>query len=134
MCNKGLRRLAGRRIDHIKVDADKQYFLLFETDIGALCYEAVGDLSEAWFADVIGVKALLGQVVIEVNEIDLPIPQDDRTRQEMDYAYGFELRTVRGVCTVIFRNSNYGYYGGWLEECESPSDKVWQSITDDWSA
>ena len=96
--------------------------------------------SETWFADIIGFKALIGEKINGIRILDLPTPMDDdRGRQEVDQAYGFELTTNKGACTIVYRNSSNGYYGGHiydvtldLGEDDLPSTVT--EITDDWSA
>ncbi len=91
--------------------------------------------SETWWADAVGVKQLLGHVVTAVEEIDMPTPEDDRTRQEYDEAYGIKITTTRGVCDLVYRNSSNGYYGG--DSSIRWSDKIpdgFRQITEDWSA
>src|SRR5690348_15728613 len=70
-----------------------------------------GCCSETWFSDVTGFRAILGEVgspnpITSAEEIPMPSPQDKRTRQEYDRAYGIVLRTDRGACTMVFRNSS----------------------------
>lgn len=106
----------------------------------ALRIPTYGDCcSECWWADAIGVKQLLDYEVRAAEEIDMPQPANvnDRTRQEEDVVYGFRVRTERGVCDLIFRNSSNGYYGGeasyhWEEEYEVPEG--YRQIISDWSA
>jgi len=121
--------------------------LAFVTDIATITYGTDADCcSETWFADVLGVNALLGATVTAVEDLQLPAgydaQNDGRTRQEEDDVYGHTVVTDRGRCTVIYRNSSNGYYGGWLtgptivEPAAPPSSSpmAWRQITDDWSA
>ena len=69
--------------------------------------------SESWWADICSPQQLLeGDAITMIEEIPLPDPKDERSRQEADFAYGYALKTNRGVCTLIYRNSSNGYYGG----------------------
>lgn len=95
--------------------------------------------SESWWADAFGVRGLYwgkGHPIESAEEIDMPKPEDDRTRQEFDEAYGVRLRIAGGgVCDLIFRNSSNGYYGGWASYAwvdDVPDD--WQQIERDWRA
>ena len=130
--------------------------LAFVTDTATITYGVDADCcSETWFADVLGVNALLGAHVTAVADLELPAgydaQNDGRTRQEEDDVYGHTIVTDRGRCTIIYRNSSNGYYGGrltgpcvveaplipegWrraIDGIEAPL--AWRRITDDWSA
>lgn len=116
--------LVGRKISKVLLDSNAQEVLGFETDEGAIYYEAEGDCcSESWFADIVNFPALDCATVSSVEALHLPQdPKDGRSRQEYDVVYGYLIRTDRGAATVIFRNSSNGYYGGWLERVEKPND------------
>lgn len=93
--------------------------------------------SETWFADVLNPEALSYAYIIGVEILDLPNPEDSRTRQESDSAYGFTLKTNKGVCTIIYRNSSNGYYCGDIRAVsyvEAPLPAELTHITTDWSA
>ena len=99
-------------------------------------YETDADCcSETWFADIIGVDSLLGQEVIGIEKIPYWEPKDDRTRQDLDTAYGYKLKTEKGITDIIFRNSSNGYYGGSIDRYTGVEPEVdWVEITKDWSA
>lgn len=94
--------------------------------------------SETWFADIIGIKNLLGQQVIAVEILDVPKEMEtpDRTRQEDDAYYGIRIKTKLGDCDIIYRNSSNGYYGGseYKMTLEEGDELEWEPITDDWQA
>lgn len=112
-----LKELIGKRVDALYLDADTE--LYFVTDGGVLAFVAEGDCcSESWFADIVGVKALLGHVVQAADETWLPADynvDDGRGRQEEDELYGFRLTTDAGYVDFVYRNSSNGFYGGWLD-------------------
>ncbi len=130
-----LNRLVGRVVSAVMVDAETQHYLGFETDKGAVWFEAQGDCcSESWFADIINAKALIGNKVMSVRGLDsIRLGDAPRTRQESDWWYGFEVQARWGSCIIAFRNSSNGYYGGWLQDSEEPGGRMF-SITGDWSA
>lgn len=127
--------LVGRSISGVLVNHD-QSILVFETDEGNLSYETDGDCcSETWWADIIGFEAIIGGVVIAAESIDLPEPEDDRTRQEYDQAYGLKITTTAGVCDIVYRNSSNGYYGGGACPMTIIPDLYGMTrVTGDWSA
>ena len=99
--------------------------------------------SETWFADIIGVKALLsGRITKEPEFKELETQdQDKRCRQEHDEFYSVEVTTNKGVCVFAFRNSSNGYYGGTCSYSGKnkftdfeTNDFVWREITEDYSA
>lgn len=102
-------------------------------------YEVTTDAeccSETWFADIVGVQALVGANIlgIEIKELDSPI--DNRSRQNKDEVYGFTFKTYKGYCDFVYRNSSNGYYGGGIDDVRKiealPADIT--EITNDWSA
>lgn len=131
-----MKELVGKTIVKLMIDKDEQQYLVFETTEGELAYIAYGDCcSESWFADIFSVGALVGSTVISVEEIEMPSPEDNRTRQEYDEAYGYKFKTTKGYADVVFRNSSNGYYGGWLELIlEVPSKVDLMEVTEDYSA
>lgn len=109
--------------------------IIFETNGGRLAFETDGDCcSETWFADIVGVGALIGGEVRTVDSIGLPTPEDERTRQEIDEAYGIKITTDQGVADIIYRNSSNGYYGGSCGPTTDISIDDTVEITEDWQA
>ena len=119
--------------------ADDESFIILDVIRGKklLKYETVADCcSETWFADIIGVENLIGEEVIGIIRLELPSPQDNRSRQDYDEAYGIRLQTKKGDCDFIYRNSSNGYYGGRLDsvrEIDALPENCFE-ITADYSA
>jgi hypothetical protein len=138
-----MEELIGKEIAGLFVSVGEEILIFKHPDGTQTNYIAYGECcSETWFADIVGVEALLGQVVmtseiIEMSEEDQS-PDDDRCRQEYDSAYGIKLTTAKGYTDIIFRNSSNGYYGGCIEHHkEIPSHLSFtrvQEITQDWQA
>jgi hypothetical protein len=134
-----MEKLLGRTVLAVEVDSEDQHYMRFLTDAGPIAFGVSGDCcSESWFADVIGRDALIGGTVAKVETLELPEPPDQhRTRQDVDVAYGIRLTTERGHTTIAYRNSSNGYYGGFLENASARKivNVKWKPIeTDDWSA
>lgn len=132
-----MKELIGKKVNAVYVgNADE--VLLFSTDDGPIAYETYGDCcSETWFADIIGVSALIGGVVRTVED---SVPEnynedDGRGRQECEEVYGHKITTDKGYVDIVYRNSSNGYYGG---SCHlmgvAPSPEGMVQITDDWKA
>ena len=134
-----MEELIGRVVRALYVSAGDGT-MYFVTDGGVIAYETEADCcSESWFADVLGVEALLGHRVLAVAIDELPDGYDDsnaRTRQEHDECHGYTITTAAGRTSIVFRNSSNGYYGGWLGAVQRPYAVPANArrITDDWSA
>jgi len=134
--------LVGKFITRIYV-SDGEHALLFCHGGGEFsAYETVWDCcSEAWFADIEGVEALLGATVTCVEGIEIEVMQDDRCRQNEDKFYDVKLTTTKGIATIVYRNSSNGCYGGSCELIERGSWREIKAIvecntriTEDWRA
>lgn len=131
-----MKELVGKKIKALSINED-QSMLRFDTDVGPVDFCAFGDCcSESWFADITGVDALIGGLVASADEVGMDgyNVNDGRGRQEEDSAYGYKITTDKGYADVVFRNSSNGYYGGWIEPVEKPSDDAMTPITADWRA
>lgn len=74
--------------------------------------------SHTWIEDILGCDAILDSPVLEVGDLELPdalcgVTKTDNSEEEMQY-YGFFVQTAKGRCTIAYRNSSNGYYGGSL--------------------
>lgn len=143
-----MKQLKGKTVTHVFISHGEEYIRFVCVD-KILTFEALGDCcSQSWFADLIGHQSLVGHTVTSVQELDLEprkaspegvptseaLTSGDRTRYDLDKIYGYLLTTNAGHCTIAFRNSSNGYYGGelCLTKCEPKC--TWREITDDWSA
>lgn len=132
-----MQELIGKLIKGIYISEGEE-ILAFDTDKGVIAYEVEGDCcSNSWFADIVGVSAMIGGRVLEADSMGMPEGynvDDGRTRQEYDEAYGFKIITDKGYADIVFRNSSNGYYGGWCENIGATDISNMKPITDDWSA
>lgn len=127
--------LVGRKVLKLFV-GPREESLYFELDDGKVLYvDTEADCcSETWFADIVGVQALLGWEIRSVEEMNVLGGDDTRTRQEYDRYYGFKITTMYGQCDFIYRNSSNGYYGGGINSARfiiSGVPKGLRCITDD---
>lgn len=116
--------LVGKTITGISLADDRgaiKFDIQGEDPIIARCD---GDCcSNTWVEDVIDPQAVVGHVVTKAEDIDLPEHLCGPTKtnygeEEMQY-YGFLIETANGRCTIAYRNSSNGYYGGnlaWPDE------------------
>ena len=132
---KAMTALIGQTIREVWWSDDR---ITFITDEGVASYEVEGDCcSHSYFHDLIGFDKLLSGPVLSVNTVDLD-STDARChlckRDESGYdgdvvqVYGFQIVTLHPtwgeVTTALsFRNDSNGYYGGWMERCQT--DKVY---------
>jgi hypothetical protein len=127
------RTLAGK-VATVLLVSEGEDTLFIVTDAGTMELGTEADCcSETWWADVVGVKQLIGFPIRTFEEIEMPQVEDGRSRQECDQIYGCRITTSGGVCDLIFRNSSNGYYGGGYIPTWKPLRQV-RPITEDWSA
>lgn len=130
--------LIGKTIQRISVEPGEHEMAFGICQGQAVRVYLVGDCcSETWFAEVLGVDALLGHTVRDVEMVDMPNDNredDGNGRQESDAIYGLRISTEAGDATVIFRNSSNGYYGGDVGGVVLDTDPLWPEIHDDWTA
>lgn len=73
--------------------------------------------SVTWIEHVEDPDAVVGHLVLDTRDIELPDLQadhpEDKDREVVAY-YGFKIVTANGTCTIDFRNESNGYYGGSL--------------------
>lgn len=131
-----MKELIGKTVKRLLV-SENQWILAFDTDQGIVAYETDADCcSETWFADIVGVASLLGEMVLSAIKLNLPreCVQDGRSRQDYDMLYGWQLMTKRGKTEVIFRNSSNGYYGGRIGVYGGNLPVGMKEIIKDWQA
>lgn len=108
--------LVGKTILSIKKDdADRITFEIEgEKDIVADCY---GDCcSNTWVENIENPEATIGSPVLVAEDIAMPDGDhpEDNNRDQVEY-YGFKIETLKGTCTIDYRNESNGYYGGNLK-------------------
>jgi len=144
-----LEKLVGKTVTKILMAPGENYMQFVCANGDRLMFTTDADCcSETWFADIVGVEALLCSLVVSAEEVEVPPLGDDdrdaRSRQGYDSLYGFNIKTAKGQCDVVYRNSSNGYYGGscevllngetdrWHDTPEVSDD--WKEITEDFSA
>lgn len=127
-------RLIGSVVNSVYISEDQQ-IMVFDTSNGIFAYETEADCcSETWFADLVGLQALIGSKITGCVEATVQSVEDGRSRQDIDTVYGYKIETARGVCDIVFRNSSSGWYGGsicLLDPIVVKSELT--RITEDWS-
>lgn len=130
-----MKELIGKTVKRLRVSED-QGILAFDTDQGIVAYETDADCcSETWFADILGIKELIGGTVTGVEELDMPEHhmEDSRSRQDYDVLYGWRLKLRPGSTEIIFRNSSNGYYGGSIALREGTLPENMKDISAEWN-
>lgn len=131
-----MKELIGRKISSLWINND-QSVLVFGTDSGVVGYETDSECcSKTWFADILGVGAMLGGTVACVEEVSMGgyNVNNGRCRDGYDKVYGYKLFTDKGCATIVFRNSSNGCYGGWITLLRGGMPQGLSSITEDWQA
>lgn len=135
--SEDMRKLVGHKVMGVFVKNDEEE-LIFVTATGAFLYRTYGDCcSQTWFADMTGVKQLIGYTVTQTEAIDVPITFGDvRDRSEEDQNYGIRITTDGGVCDIVYRNASNGYYGGSIDLVDVLPDTLdkFRPVYEDWSA
>ncbi len=130
-----MKELIGKIVLGLRVNAEQSILAFDHPDGSVTAYETEGDCcSETWFADITGVSALIGGRVLEATNIDLPVVEDGRKRQDCDEFYGVKLKTDKGMVDIVYRNSSNGYYGGGIHLCTRELTDDMTPIVDDWQA
>jgi hypothetical protein len=140
--------LVGKVLRDVLLAKDQQaikFVLADGSEIIARC--DVDCCSSTWIEDVNNPEFAVGSEIVSAVDIDMPegwmarpTKHDDRYEEEMEY-YGFKITTAKGVCTIEYRNSSNGYYGGnlsWPGEYyyggvyeQNESKGEWQSCVDE---
>lgn len=109
--------LVGKKIAAVYLSTDQQAIKFVLDDGKDVDAFADGDCcSHSWIEDVLDPESLIGKEVLAVEDLDLPDALCGPTKTgyfegEMRY-YGCAIKTAGGVCTIAYRNSSNGYYGG----------------------
>lgn len=124
--------LVGRVIQSIELATDRQAIRFnFNAGDSVIARCDADCCSLTWIEDIINPEAAIGAEVITVGDLDLPeeLRQTTKTgnyEEEMAY-YGFYIETGKGRCTIAYRNSSNGYYGGSLSW---PGDHFYGGVHD----
>ena len=119
-----MEQLIGKTISGFNLDPDKCWIEFNTSDGEKLHYEAHAECcSYSWIESIEDLDNLIGETIISVDEKDI----DGRQEEEHEWlqVYNYDLNTCKGSCTIDFRNSSNGYYGGSLEfnECRSTNQR-----------
>ena len=129
-----LEKLLGRTVVQVLANTERDSFR-FVTDEGNLDYHCFGDCcSESWVNHIADIDALIGQKVLEIEEIDmygLLGAEPEPTRQDSDEVLFHRIQTPKGVCVIEFRNSSNGYYGGSFSEGLASLEENLHPVTED---
>lgn len=116
--------LIGKTITAVELTDDQEairFTLADGSQIVALCD---GDCcSHTWIEEVLNPEFAIGKPVLKAEDIELPTEfltptKTENDEEEMAY-YSFLIETANGRCTIAYRNSSNGYYGGnlsWPDE------------------
>jgi hypothetical protein len=106
--------LVGTRVVSVFLTSDKKAIKFhLDTDEDIIAYAEGDCCSVTWIENVENVEALIDRVVLTAENIDMP-RESKETDGELTQFYGFKIETANGTCTLDYRNSSNGYYGGSL--------------------
>jgi hypothetical protein len=113
--------LVGKTLKDILVTTDQQAIKFVLADGGEIVALCDGDCcSNTWIEEVTNPEFAIGAEILDAVDIDMPdswvgapTKHEEHYEEEMAY-YGFKITTAKGVCTIEYRNSSNGYYGGSL--------------------
>jgi hypothetical protein len=111
--------LIGKVIASIELAEDRGAIKFVLDDGSEIIARCDGDCcSNTWIEDLINPEAAIGPVLKAENiglpeEFQQPTKHEGFYEEEMQY-YGFLIETPNGRCTIAYRNSSNGYYGGSL--------------------
>lgn len=109
--------LKGKLISLVRMNQEKD-LIVFESPSGRVAYDVYGNCcSTSWIEHIEGIDNLLGQVITDVIEIDIP-ETEDVSEYEVITKYGLRLLTAKGFFEMEYRNKSNGYYGGCLRRIE----------------
>lgn len=111
--------LVGKKITKIELSEDKSEITFFVDGESPVKFNAHGDCcSTSWIENIEEPEYLIGNVVTKVVEKD--ISRGETEDYECLDIMNIDIYTDKGICTIDFRNSSNGYYGGSLERvvCE----------------
>ncbi len=117
-----LKELLNKTIHKVLMDLTGDH-IEFVTDEGSINYYAQsGCCSESWINHISGIKSLIGQKVIKVDDIEMDdtLMSGDAgfsNKQSCETVYRYLIYTAEGMCEIDFRNASNGYYGGSLKLC-----------------
>lgn len=135
--------LIGRRIVKMQTNDRKDLLAFYVTNpvdrfeslnIQVEVYATENDCcNEVWFNHISGVDIAGGAVVKDV--IEKTWTPVDPTRQEVEEAILWTLKTDKGYIDIEVRNSHNGYYGGDVCKVEQPShydhQEMFTDVTED---
>lgn len=133
----GLENLIGKIINQIYISDDKDRICFETNDRSHWIYLVYGDCCSTSYIDSICYTVCLkDNPVIEIimriigyNSLYEVCSKSENARDENELVYAYEIKTLKGVCVIDFRNVSNGYYGGRFDLLEEDIDyKGWKKI------
>jgi len=122
------KELFGSTLEGVYFSEDGSYMKI-QTDKDAYCFDTEGDCcSHTYYHEVFGVPE--GNI-LEVEDVDMPDLKDgdEDKNDELVQQYGINIKTTKGVITIVYRNSSNGYYGGSSSLIDSAPSVKWKKQT-----
>ena len=108
--------LIGKTLTAIYLSDDNESLKFEFTEGEPLVVGTEGDCcSYTWIENIENPEAVIGSPVLVAEDISMPEATEPSTKIEYHDSiafYGFKISTLKGTCTIDYRNNSNGYYGG----------------------
>lgn len=105
--------LIGRTIVAVALASDRKAMKFDLAEGEPVIVKADGDCcSMTWIESLDTPGLLIGGVVTEVTDIEMPFEASYDGYGELTQFYGCMITTSKGQCVIDYRNASNGYYGG----------------------
>lgn len=131
MANSEFENFIGKTVFDILISDDHTYMYWLVDNQWYEIYAEGDCCSSSWFEAfedpdvIIGTKLLAFEDSQTPQASHVPDPEDDQEDNYIQYNF-LKFTTIKGYCTIEFRNSSNGYYSGYcsFKEVTIPSTKM----------
>lgn len=131
--------LVGKRIIRIDLEESREAIRFYLSDGSAAIAQCQAECcSHTWIEDILDPEAAL-DVVLDAKDLALPAairqePTKTGFDEDVMAYYGYAIDTTKGRCTLAYRNSSNGAYGGnlmWSTDKPYHMKMTWQRLVGD---
>jgi hypothetical protein len=126
--------LVGKTVVSVLINKDND-LVVMDTDSGKLYLTWVGDCcAQCFLANVSGAEFLVGSTILSAEHSEWKTLETSDKYGVME-SMGTKIKTSKGYVNFESRVSHNGYYGGWIQICDtSPLDQYGRNIDPKWYA